>query len=153
MRNPIKKAMWVCLLAGLTVPMPSNAQSEFPLTGRWGYFDYGTRSVDPVELDRACTSAWDSFAPDGAFVGFEMDERGVVAALFGGFCVAFGREITCHYLLDYDPAAEDDTDHGEVTFAGSDFVDYVLYGENGKLSEDDRWTYVRCPASAGFSVG
>jgi len=143
----------ILLTVGLAVPAVSNAQSEFPLTGRWGYFDYGTRAVSDGELDRVCMSEWDSYAPDGAFIGFEMDAGGRVSALFAGFCVIFGRRISCDYLLDSETGSSDSSDQGEMTFDGPDIVDYVLLGEDGKHDYHNSWTYIRCPATAGFSVG
>lgn len=143
----------VFLCVGVAVPTAAGAQSEFPLTGRWGYFEYGTRALAPGELDRVCMTTWDSYAPDGAFLGFEMDGRGQVSALFGGFCVAHGRQLTCHYLLDSETGPTDTIDVGDLSFDGRDIVDYVLHGEDGKPNYDDSWTYFRCPASAGFAVG
>jgi hypothetical protein len=153
MRIPIA-GLIVAYVAVILVPSTQSiAQSEFPLTGRWGYFDYGTRNVSPIELDRVCMTEWDSYAPDGAFVGFEMDDGGRVSALFAGFCVVFGQEVPCHYLADYENQGEEQVDRGEIFYATPDIVDYVLYGETGKLNYEDSWTYIRCPASAGFSVG
>lgn len=140
-------------IAGGGVIGDAQAQREFPLTGRWTYFDYGTRAAGPGELNDFCMSSWDSYTPDGGFIGFEMDSFGVVSAVYAGYCVAFGNEISCEYLLDSEVGPINDPEDGELSFYSTDIVDYILHDASGKPDYANSWTYIRCPASAGFSVG
>ncbi|MEM7444232.1 MAG: hypothetical protein AAF414_12980 [Pseudomonadota bacterium] len=140
------------LAATAVVSLPVSAQ-ESPLTGRWTFFDLGTRSVTPNELQSSCMTDWDSIAPDGSLVGYSMDEGGLLTVHFAGFCEVNGSRVFCQYLLDSEQGVVNDTEEGEIEIIRPDVIDYFILGPNGKPDREASWTYFRCPPSAGFSVG
>jgi len=135
------------LIGGLVAAfaVPAMAQDEFPMVGRWAFFEYGARNVSSGAVADACRDSWDSFGPDGALLSFSRNDANAIQIDLAGFCeIVDGSTISCTYLLDdTGPINEVYTD--EYTWVNDDIIDYAVYGADGKLDRETSWTYLRCP--------
>ena len=140
--------MRVLLLAAVVsaLALPATAQPEFPLAGRWAFFDFGEHDIPAGTVAESCHESWDSISPDGAFVTFGRNEDSEIEVQLAGFCqMTGGNRISCTYLLDASgPIRESYAD--EIEWVSADIVDYVVRHENGKPDIESSWTYVRCPS-------
>lgn len=119
---------------------------ESPLTGRWAFYDYGTRDVPANIIAQDCRDTFDSYAPDGAFVSFARNDDNVLEAILAGMCRQVSSdEVECELMLDADTGIISDVYLDRITIVGPDVIDYAVADEDGKFDEEASWTYFRCP--------
>jgi hypothetical protein len=122
------------------------AAQEFPLTGRWTFYDYGARDIAPNIVAQDCQDSFDSYAPDGSFTGFYRNEEGDLAIAIAGICTQISQtELECRELINDIDGPVEYIYFDRITWVADDIVDYAVEDETGKFDREGSWTYYRCP--------